>query len=484
MAAGSEALNSVKATEPTQWLAPSPDLSEKARAALKNLFSSIRPFTPKSPFDQLLVDGFDAEQIWQQIDIQSQPLISSLRRELKRYEKNPAEIKKLKVVVDGEEKVLEAEKEEDGEEFDEDLEESDDDVAEEEEEEDEDEEEEEEEEEKVEEEDEEEQGGGNNEIEDGFFNIKALGKYLKATEAEEYENDKEDEEEDGEGKEEEDDAQELMNLGEAEDDGDGKDARYEDFFGKKELSTHEKQQLKLKSEIEQREKANMDPKTWTMRGEVTATKRPPNSALEVDLDFEHNVRPAPPITEEVTVAVEDMIRKRIEQELFDDVQRAPALPTKAPRERKEMDENKSKKGLAEDYEQEYLQKMNADSGPLSSKDKQKNEAEMLFRKLCLKLDALSHFHFTPKPVIEDMSIQDNVPALVMEEIAPVAVSDAAMLAPEEVFSGKGDIKEEAELTQAERKRRRANKKRKFKAVTAKRMAKKPRDSNKDSIEAI
>lgn len=44
----------------------------------------------------------------------------------------------------------------------------------------------------------------------------------------------------------------------------------------------------------------------------------------------------------------------------------------------------------------------------------------------------------------------------------MAVSDAAMLAPEEVFTGKGDIKEEAELTQAERKRRRANKKRKFK----------------------
>lgn len=48
------------------------------------------------------------------------------------------------------------------------------------------------------------------------------------------------------------------------------------------------------------------------------------------------------------------------------------------------------------------------------------------------------------------------------QVAPLAVSDASMLAPEEIFQGKGDIKEDAELTKAERKRRRANKKRRFK----------------------
>ncbi|KAF6141102.1 hypothetical protein GIB67_006547, partial [Kingdonia uniflora] len=75
---------------------------------------------------------------------------------------------------------------------------------------------------------------------------------------------------------------------------------------------------------------------------------------------------------------------------------------------------------------------------------------------------LSQFSYKPKPIFEGMSIQTNVPALAMEEIAPVVVSDAAMLALEEVFAGKGDIKEEVKLTREQRKQMRANKKRKFK----------------------
>ncbi|KAI3957510.1 hypothetical protein MKX01_001869, partial [Papaver californicum] len=231
------------------------------------------------------------------------------------------------------------------------------------------------------------------------------------------------------------------------------------------LSTYEKEQKKQRAKIEEMEKANMETKSWNMLGEVTARGRPDNSALEVDLDFEHNVRPAPVITEEVTQSLEDLINKRVLEGHFDDVQKAPSLPSTAPKEYKEINENKNMKGLHKSY-----------------------EASLLFQKLCYKLDALSHFHFAPKLIIEDMSIQVNVPALAMEEIAPLVVSDATMLAPEEVFAGKGDIKEETELTQAERKRRRASKKRKHagktEAETAKRMEnKKAHDSTNGKEES-
>ncbi|KAH1201586.1 hypothetical protein AAZV13_17G080900 [Glycine max] len=510
--AGVEALRLLKATEPPSFLTPNPALSEAARTASQYLFSSLKPFSPKSPLDQLLVDGFDAEQIWQQIDLQTQPLLSTIRRRVKQLVENPEEISQLKVPSEGgnkKEEKSQDEWEEESDGFDEELDE--------EEEEDEDDEvkEGEGEEEEEETEDEEEEGEDNEEggvIEDKFFKIDELTKYLEKEE-DDFENGEADREGEEEDDEEESDEEGDFGIGDDDDEDEDEEAegiesaRYEDFFGgKKErgskrkaqvlqeseysddeddmefdkqtkgtASAHEKQLEKIQSKIELMEKANIDPKTWTMQGEVTAAKRPKNSALEVDLDFEHNVRPAPVITEEVTASIEDIIKKRIIEGHFNDVQRVPKLPSKAPREVKELDDNKSKQGLAELYEQEYVQKTDPTSAPLSFKDEQKNEASMLFKRLCLKLDALSHFNFAPKPVIEDMSIQANVPALAMEEIAPVAVSDAAMLAPEEVFDGKGDIKEETELTKAERKTRRANKKRKFKAEAVKRTNKKAQE---------
>lgn len=92
--AGVKALQLLKATEPPLYLTPSPELSKAARLASEYLFASLNPYAPKSPFSHLLIEGFDAEQIWQQIDLQNQPLLSSLRRQVRNFEKNPKEIEK------------------------------------------------------------------------------------------------------------------------------------------------------------------------------------------------------------------------------------------------------------------------------------------------------------------------------------------------------------------------------------------------------
>ncbi|XP_042382955.1 U3 small nucleolar ribonucleoprotein protein MPP10-like [Zingiber officinale] len=523
MKKGEEALERLRSADPPLYLMQSSEFARDARAASCFLFSSLVPFCTKLPIDRLLVEGFDAEQIWYQIDLLSRPLLSTVRREFKRLEEehhSRAGLSTIDADGDGEEMVVEKdeisvddegdeedgdESEEKGSEDEEDGEDDDEDDGE------------------GDEEEEEEAGEAKgNVVEDKFLKMQDLENYLENAEAKEYGHPVKKgsgrKEKDDDTEEEEDD----MDLEDFDSDGDedaelGANARYEDFFGgnkkkqqkkggtvgkrkrssteldavdhfentdedvekndseQKFLSTHEKELQKMRSKIEEMEKANLDPKSWTMQGEVTAAKRPKNSALEVDLDFEHNVRPAPVITEEVTASLEDIIKKRIIEGHFDDVERAPILPSKPPKETKEMDENKSKKGLAEIYEEEYAQKTGLAPALLSTSDKLKTEATMLLKKISLKLDSLSHFHFAPKPVIEDMSIQVNVPALAMEEVAPLAVSDAAMLAPEEIFHGKGNIKEEAELTKEERKRRRANQKRRFrrlKAETSKKAAQK------------
>ncbi|XP_066491897.1 U3 small nucleolar ribonucleoprotein protein MPP10 [Tiliqua scincoides] len=225
-------------------------------------------------------------------------------------------------------------------------------------------------------------------------------------------------------------------------------------------SSFEKRQEKMNEKIKSLEAQLLQEKSWQLRGEVTGQKRPENSLLEEMLLFDHAVKMAPVITEETTLELEEIIKRRIKDQAWDDVVRKEK-PKDDPYEYKKrltLDHEKSKLSLAEIYEQEYL-KLNQKKTEEEEKPEHV-EIQKMMDSLFLQLDALSNFHFIPKPPVPEVKIVSNLPAITMEEVAPVSVSDAALLAPEEIKEkNKGaDVKTDAEKTSTDKKRERRKKK--------------------------
>ncbi|XP_020794561.1 U3 small nucleolar ribonucleoprotein protein MPP10 [Boleophthalmus pectinirostris] len=285
----------------------------------------------------------------------------------------------------------------------------------------------------------------------------------------EYESDEAEEEEDGKNEEQKRSKNKqkkvMFNLS-GDEESEGEDM--EEIFGGKSAnsakseskSPFEKRQEKMSEKISELEKAALAEKPWQLTGEVSAQARPENSMLEEDVEFEQSSRMAPAITEETTLQLEDIIKQRIKDGAFDDVVRKekPKEEVFEYKKRLTLDHEKSKQSLAEVYEQEYIKKIQ------QKKEEEENPAHVEIQKLMdtlfLKLDALSNFHFTPKPSVPEVKVVSNLPSIAMEEVAPVSVSDATLLAPEEVKEKNkaGDILGDTEKTTTDKKRERRHKK--------------------------
>ncbi|EKG21942.1 Mpp10 protein [Macrophomina phaseolina MS6] len=206
-------------------------------------------------------------------------------------------------------------------------------------------------------------------------------------------------------------------------------------------STHERRQAKLAEEIRRLEAQNVQKREWTLSGEARAADRPVNSLLEEDLDFERAGKPVPVITAEISEDIESLIKRRIIAREFDEVtRRRPDDLATGPvrRGRFELDNTQSQKGLAEEYEEEHLRK--TDPNYVDIKDeklkKEHREIEALWRDVSAKLDALSSWHYKPKPASANLEIRTDAAAITMEDARPTAAGDiggASMLAPQEMY---------------------------------------------------
>ncbi|CAK1546618.1 unnamed protein product [Leptosia nina] len=228
-------------------------------------------------------------------------------------------------------------------------------------------------------------------------------------------------------------------------------------------SEFEQRQQRLKQQIARLEEKTLKEAPWQLKGEVDATKRPQNSLLEEVVDFDLTTRPAPIITEQTTITLEGLIRQRIKDKAWDDVEKKEKpiddqLLFKKP---EILDHSKSKLSLAQVYEAEYLKQKQAMSGEKLDEEEPESHKDVResMSKLFSKLDALCHYHYTPKPPQAEVKIVSNTPAISMEEVAPLATSDAALLAPEEVKKKqKGDLMSKEERTQTDKNRERRKKK--------------------------
>ncbi|KAL0942629.1 U3 small nucleolar ribonucleoprotein MPP10 [Colletotrichum truncatum] len=220
-------------------------------------------------------------------------------------------------------------------------------------------------------------------------------------------------------------------------------------------SAHERRQAKLAEEIRKLEAESVAKRSWTLTGEASAVERPVNSLLEEDLAFEHLGKPVPVITAEVSEGIEDLIKRRIIAQDFDEVlRRRPGadLPENTRRGLIELDDSKSGKGLAEIYEEEHLKNTDPDGYVSKSDEKlqrEEKEIEQMWKDLSARLDSLSSWHYKPKPAAPSLTVVSDAATISMEDAQPTTAQGVSggqsMIAPQEVYKAGKDTAEKGEV---------------------------------------
>lgn len=221
---------------------------------------------------------------------------------------------------------------------------------------------------------------------------------------------------------------------EEEDEDDEERADVKEMPREERLSTFEKQQRELQREIAELEAESIAEKKWTMKGEVSGKQRDSDTLLEEELEFDRTAKPVPIITQETTETIEEIIKRRITNQEFDEVQKRiiSELNNFKPSKKVQVSEEKSTKSLAELYEDEMANK-NPDEQVNEELQLAHNEISELFKDVTYQLDSLYSSHFVPKPKEKLLDVRIQTSTIAMEDAQPLTMATSNTLAPQEIY---------------------------------------------------
>lgn len=200
------------------------------------------------------------------------------------------------------------------------------------------------------------------------------------------------------------------------------------------LSTFEKQQYEIQRQISELEAESIAEKKWTMKGEVSGKQRDADTLLEEELEFDRTAKPIPVITQETTETIEEIIKRRIVNQEFDEIPKRiiSEMNSFKPSKKVQVSEEKSSKSLAELYEDEYAGKT-GDEEINEELQKAHDEISAMFKDVTYQLDSLYSSHFVPKPKEKLLDVRVETSTIAMEDAQPLTMASNNTLAPQEVY---------------------------------------------------
>ena len=274
----------------------------------------------------------------------------------------------------------------------------------------------------------EEEDNNMNENNDNNNKIKSAPNRLKLSSSRKNNNKKNISEENEEDEEEEDNENNSLYSEEQEikaDINSDEEIKFDKFFDKPEkklrnIDTSENSDFdenEIFTQIKEIEEKMISKKEWSTKGEVLGKERPKDSLLTKAMDFEVGLK-APPIPDrEYTDKLENMIKQRILDDLFDDPIKKNIINLNEEKkaDNDELNFEKSKKGLGEIYEEKYLGNEKTEN----KVDEIKKECDDLCNKLFDIFKSMTNGSATPYGLKgkkeQDINIT-NIPAIQIEDI--------------------------------------------------------------------